>query len=500
MKSKIRNITQKTILVIGDVMLDIYFGGEVNRISPEAPVPIFKKNNEWHVLGGASNVAANLVAANQKVSVMSMIGNDINGEKLNELFEEIGVDSSLIGVWDKPTVTKTRFLAENNQQILRLDIENRSPLSDMEMQNLLLEFKNVVEKFDLILISDYLKGLLTFDFTQEIINIANKYEKKVIVDVKDPEFKKYKGAWLLKPNIKELNLLTKMPVNTDDNLIEASRFLIDRVGCEYVLTTCGARGMILVSLNDVYKLDIVSKSVYDVTGAGDTVIAYLAASIANGLDIKDAVRIANYAAGIQVGKVGTSLIYLHEVEKAMFSEEMHKEKKIFKINEHSELIKQVKVWRNNGEKIVTTNGCFDIIHRGHISLIEAAKKYGDRLIVLINADNSVKRLKGSNRPINSENDRALVIAALGEVDAVVLFDPALENKFILDADSICMDAKLKKYAQEAPMGILKLIAPDIHIKGGDYNIEQVPEAMYAKEFKAVPFIEGYSTTNIINKK
>lgn len=493
------NMKRSKILVIGDIMLDTYYKGEVTRISPEAPVPVFKKKAEKSVLGGASNVVANLVATNQEASILALLGEDNNGAKIKNLFHEIGVDSSLLKAWARPTITKTRFLAENNQQVLRLDVEDSRPISSKEANDLLDSFKRVVDDYDVTLLSDYMKGLLTYEFTRGVINIAKEHGKRVLVDVKDPNYEKYKGAWLLKPNTKELHNLTKMPVDTDENLVKAAKRLLQETRCEYVLTTCGAKGMALVGQGIVYHLDTVGKSVYDVTGAGDTTIAYITAAIAGGIDIKEAMKIANYAAGIQVGKVGTSAVYLHEVEEAMSSEGGYGKRKIFRLKERDDLKKKISEWRSKGESIVTTNGCFDILHRGHISLLEEAKTYGDRLIVLINTDKSVKRLKGPSRPINSEEDRAMVIAALDCVDAVALFDPLTDNKTILVHDLAGMSDELREIAINAPMGLLKLIAPDIHAKGGDHTAEQVPEAIYAKEYKAVPFVQGYSTTGTIEK-
>ena len=487
------------VLVIGDIMLDIYYSGEVSRISPEAPVPVFKKLSERCVLGGASNVVANLAAANQKASVLALVGEDEDGLKIRELFSEIGVDPALLTTWNRPTITKTRFLAENNQQVLRVDIEDSHPISSETVHKLLDNFKDAVDNFDFVLLSDYMKGLLTYEFSQGIIETSKAHGKIVLADVKDPNYEKYRGAWLLKPNIKELNALTKMPVSSYEELITAAKYLLGKAECEYVLTTCGAKGMVLVGKNIVYHLDTVGKSVYDVTGAGDTTIAYLTAALASGLDIKESMKIANYAAGIQVNKVGTSVVYVHEVEEAMTFRGGYKKQKIFRINEREKLSKQIADWHSKGETIVTTNGCFDIIHRGHISLLEEAKTYGDHLIVLINTDKSVKRLKGSGRPINSEEDRAMVIAALDCVDAVILFDPVSDNRAIPESDLSGMSEELKKVVMEAPMSILKFIAPDVHVKGGDYTFEQVPEAIYAKEYKAVPFVQGYSTSRTIEK-
>lgn len=490
---------EKNILVIGDVMLDVYYKGNIDRISPEAPVPVLRKNSEKCVLGGAANVAANLSAANQNVAVMALIGDDTNGKLIKELFAEVNVDSSLINVWSQPTITKIRFLAANNQQVLRMDIEEKNAISDDLVCKMLSDFENKVIQYDVILLSDYMKGLLTYNLVQGIINISKLYGKKVFIDVKDQEFQKYKGAYLLKPNKKELHELTKMPVDTEADVIAASAYLRSEAECDYILTTCGADGMIIVGDNIVKKMDTIGKAVFDVTGAGDTTIAYLTAAVANNIDILDAMKIANFAAGIQVGKVGTSLVYVHEVEDAMQNMNDKKQKKVYRMNDRFSIMNLLTQWRDKGETIVTTNGCFDIVHRGHISLLERAKKYGDHLIVLINTDDSVKRLKGEKRPINSEDDRAAVIAAIDCVDAVILFDPLIDNAELQKEDYNNLAPELLKTAHEAPMGVLKLISPDVHIKGGDYALEEVPEAIFAKKFYSVPYIQGYSTTQIINK-
>ena len=489
----------KEILVIGDIMLDTYYKGEVNRISPEAPVPVFKKKSEKSVLGGAANVVANLVAAGQKVSVLALIGSDSNGDLIRVLLNEIDVDTSFLEKWDRPTITKTRFLAENNQQVLRVDTEDSRPIDNELARHLIDRFSEIIDQFDLIVLSDYMKGLLTFEFTQWILHMANVNGKRVLVDVKDPHFEKYKGAWLLKPNTKELAALTKMSVSTEEELITAAKYLLNEAECEYILTTCGAKGMVLVSKDDVFHLDTVGKAVYDVTGAGDTTIAYLSAAIANGIEIREAMKIANYAAGIQVGKVGTSAVHLHEVEEAMAFGTGARKQKVFRLDERDKLKRIINEWRSRNETVVTTNGCFDIIHRGHISLLEKAKQFGDHLIVMINSDASVKRLKGPSRPINDEEDRAMVIAALDCVDAVAIFDPIMDNSILSEKDITGLSEERKKIASEAPMGLMKLINPDVHVKGGDYTVEQVPEAIFANKFRSVPFIMGYSTTKTIEK-
>ena len=483
------NLEENKILVIGDIILDIYFFGEVTRISPEAPVPIFNKKTEKYVLGGASNVAVNLVAANQDVTVFGCIGDDKNGHIISALFKEMGINDEGLFFTDRETTTKTRFIAENNQQVMRLDVENKSEYDQKFYDNIIHKYKNIVNNYKIIVISDYMKGLLSKNFLQSIINIAKKNNIKVIIDVKDSDYTKYAGAYLLKPNTIELQRLTNCITNSREDIINASLLLKEKTGCENVLTTCGNKGMVLVSSNCVKSINTAAKSVYDVTGAGDTTIAYLAACIANNYSLSDAMNIANHAAGIQVGKVGTSAVYIHEVQNSLLESRLNKAKPIFTISNRSELTDLVKAWKLDNKTIVTTNGCFDILHKGHILLLKKAKTFGDKLIVLLNSDKSVQRLKGVGRPINNENDRAMVLSALEYVDAVVIFDPDIEGKTEIP----------NSIAPEAPISVMQLIQPDIHVKGGDYTIEQVPEARYAKEFKTVNYLYGYSTSNTIWK-
>lgn len=467
-------IEKRNILVVGDMMIDTYYLGDINRISPEAPVPILNKKSEHSVLGGAANVAANLVAAGQSVYAMAIIGNDQNGNKLKNILLKQGVDTELLVALDRKTTEKTRFLASNNQQVLRLDIEDTDPLSNDDCKSMLKELQQRIAKFDLILISDYLKGLLTYDFTQGVIQLAKEKNVPVIIDVKDPNVNKYKDAYLLKPNLKELQALTGMSVESDEEIITASERLKNISNCEYILTTCGARGMVLIGNEEPYFIAAVDQEVFDVTGAGDTTIAYLATCIVNGFTMKESVDIANYAAGIQVSKVGTSSVYWREIREYLTDQDegiMHKYITGKAIDEFR---------KDNSEKrVVFTNGCFDIMHVGHLRYLQEAAKLGDVLIVAINSDASVKRLKGSERPINSESDRVEMMCALGFVDYVVIFD------------------------EDTPLNIIKKIQPDILVKGGDYSNEYV---IGTKEVEArggklvlIPFVEGKSTTNIIRK-
>lgn len=469
-----RQIRKKNILVVGDVMLDNYFVGDVRRISPEAPVPVFRKHSERSVLGGAANVAANLVAADQQVGMMSMVGEDANGEILMSLFEQKGVSTELIEKLSRSTTIKTRFLADNNQQLLRLDVEDTNPISKEECSAMLHKLEKVIGQFDLILMSDYLKGLMTQDFTQGVIKLAKKQGIPVVIDVKDPKYGKYYGATLLKPNLNELRALAGESAKTDEEIVSAAEELRKRCDCKYVLTTLGARGMVLVGDGEPYFIKSLAREVYDVSGAGDTTIAYLATCMANGLSIREAMNIANYAAGIQVGKVGTSSVCWQEVRDLISNENHGAYHKILTAEDVERFRKD-----NADKKIVFTNGCFDILHVGHKRYLQEAAALGDILVIGVNSDDSVRRLKGPDRPVNSEQDRAEILSALSFVDYVVIFD------------------------EDTPYELIKKIQPDVLVKGGDYKPEEVVgrDIVEARggRLELIQFVEGKSTTNIINK-
>ncbi len=470
----LNQINTRQILVVGDVMLDNYYVGDVRRISPEAPVPVFRKHSERSVLGGAANVAANLIAAGQQVSMMSIIGDDENGRRLMASFSEQGVNAKLVSKLQRSTTIKTRFLADNNQQILRLDVEDTDAISKKECQVMLEQLRESISQFDLILISDYLKGLLTQEFCQGVIKMARANNIPVIIDVKDPKYGKYYGATLLKPNLNELRSLTGKNVETDNEIVEASEELRKRCNCKYILTTLGGRGMVLVGDGEPYFVKSLAREVYDVSGAGDTTIAYLSTCIANGLPIREAVDIANYAAGIQVGKVGTSSVYWHEVRDLISNEDHGSIHKILTIEEINNFRKE-----NANKKIVFTNGCFDILHVGHKRYLQKAATLGDILIVGLNSDASVRRLKGPTRPVNNEQDRAEMLSALGFIDYVTVFD------------------------EDTPYELIKKIQPDVLVKGGDYKPDEVvgKDIVEARggRLELIQFVEGKSTTNIINK-
>lgn len=468
-------VKSRRILVVGDVMLDNYYSGEVKRISPEAPVPVFKKTSERSVLGGAANVAANLKSANQDVAMMTIIGHDDNGETLLRRFNEKYISTDLIEKTDRGTTIKTRLLADgNNQQLLRLDVEDTEPISKSDCYMMLKKLEQCIKQFDLILMSDYLKGLMTHEFTQGVIKLARKHGIPVVIDVKDPKYGKYYGATLLKPNLNELRALTGQNVKTDKEIVEASEGLRKRCNCQYVLTTLGARGMVLVGGGEPYFVKSLAREVFDVSGAGDTTIAYLATCIANGMAIREAVDIANYAAGIQVGKVGTSSVSWQEVRALISNENQGISHKILSQEDVSSFRQD-----NQGKKIVFTNGCFDILHIGHKRYLQKAAMLGDVLIVGVNSDESVHRLKGSDRPINNEQDRAEMLSAFGFIDYVVVF------------------------GEDTPYELIKKIQPDILVKGGDYKPEEVVGRDIVESrggrLELISFVEGKSTTRIIEK-
>jgi len=469
-----RMFQQRNFLLVGDIMLDVYYKGEVKHISPEAPVPVFKKSGEKFEMGGAANVAMNLVAANQKVSIFSIIGDDEKGAYILEALSEYGVDTEYLVKTNRCTTVKTRFLAENNQQVLRVDIEETQSVSDELINSFISVLEKRVTEFDIVLISDYMKGLLTYEFTQKIINIANKHQIRVIVDVKDQNAKKYKNAYLLKPNLNELYLLSKVHASDKSEIISAAKRLREENNVQYILTSRGSKGMILVGKEEIFSVQSVAKEVYDVTGAGDTTLAYLAVALANEIPINEAVRISNVAAGIQVGKLGTSTVNLLEVNEYLNGIDGYINQKLLKRSE-------IRQFRSSfiEKKLVFTNGCFDILHVGHVKYLHEAAKLGDILIIGINSDESIHRMKGEGRPVNTEEDRVALLCALECVDYVVVFE------------------------EDTPYELIQDIRPDVLVKGGDYKVEEVVgrDIVEARDgqIRILPYIDGKSTTKMIER-
>ena len=469
----------KKILVAGDIMLDTYRFGKVERISPEAPVPVFLETGRGRQTpGGAANAAVNLAAIGIGTDIFSTVGCDENGEILGKLLKEKNVGTQFIFRDSGSTTTnKLRYIGQNNQQILRIDTEDTTDIPACLVRNMLEDIRKKAGEYGLILLSDYKKGFLTEEIAQQLIALGNENQIPVLVDVKDTDYRKYRNAFLLKPNRQELRGIMGMAVGSMEEIKEASCRLCQKAACTYVLTTLGADGMLLVDGEGmIMQAESMAKEVYDVTGAGDTSIAYLAAGLLFGKGITEAVKIANYAAGVQVSKVGTSIVYPEEVKRAMRGSRNTAGKKLLDYYQAGGM-KELQEERKKGKKIVFTNGCFDILHAGHVAYLEQAKEMGDILVVGVNSDASVKRLKGNQRPVNPLADRMAVLSALRSVDYVVFFE------------------------EDTPFALIEKIVPDILVKGGDYQAADIVGADYVKSHggmvAVLPFVEGKSTTGLI---
>ncbi|APW66131.1 bifunctional heptose 7-phosphate kinase/heptose 1-phosphate adenyltransferase [Poseidonibacter parvus] len=460
------------ILVIGDLMIDHYLWGSCERISPEAPVPVINIQKENQALGGAGNVLNNLKTFGAKVSVISVLGNDSIASELKEMLENIDIQTNMLIEEENRKTTKKSRLIASQQQVLRYDKESTQNISD-ESASKILEFltKNI-SKYDVLLLSDYGKGVLTKKLTQEIISISNENKVKVFVDPKGNDYDKYKNAYAITPNKKEAIEATNIDIKDDSTLEKAIKELKTNYQLDLALITLSESGIAIY--DDKLRIKpTVAKEVYDVTGAGDTVIASIAFAIANGLDIDKAVEFANLAAGVVVSKIGSATASMDEIYE--YESSLHKSNSFSNIKNIDEIKAISKRLINQKKKIVFTNGCFDILHAGHVKYLEEAKSYGDILILGLNSDDSVRRLKGSNRPINNQEDRAYLLAALDAVDFVVIFN------------------------EETPYELIKLIQPDLLVKGGDYIGKTVVGKDIAKEVKLVEFVENKSTTKIIQR-
>lgn len=475
-KFNLSQINSKDILVIGDIMIDRYYKGETSRISPEAPVPVLLYKNQKDILGGAANVAANLTAAKQNVSLMSIIGNDKDGKILKNMLEEIGVNTDfLFEEEDRKTTVKTRFQGQNNHQMLRLDVEDKFNILESTQNKYIEMLESRVKKYDIVLISDYQKGLLNKEFLKQIIDICNNNNVKTIVDVKSKDLALYKNVWMLKPNLLELQGLSSMSISNDKEIEDSSEFVREKTNAKYVLTTRGGDGMTLVGKNIKKHFKCMSKQVFDVTGAGDTVLSYLAIGISNNLSMDESIDLANFAAGVKVSHVGTYAVTLEDVANYIdVNFELDYDNKIVDINKIEDVMKNYK-----DKKIVFTNGCYDVFHLGHASYLKEASKFGDILVVGVNSDSSVKRLKGESRPINNQYDRAELLSYLPFVDYIVIFE------------------------EDTPYNLIEKVNPLYIVKGGDYKIEDVVGRDIAEknggEVKIIPLVPGKSSTSVIEK-
>ncbi len=458
------------ILVIGDLMVDHYLWGSSERISPEAPVLIVDVENESKSLGGAGNVINNLLSFGSNVGVLSVIGDDETGEFIKETLLKKGVrDEGIFIEKGRKTSKKSRVVALH-QQIVRVDKESRNDIDEKLQKKILERFSQIVKNYDAVLLSDYGKGVLTKTLTEEIIKEANKRGKKVFVDPKGDDYSKYKGAFLITPNKKEASLAAKIDIKDEESLKEAGFKLKRELDLDYAVITLSEEGMAIFS-EDMIKIPTLAKEVYDVTGAGDTVLAAFGYAISCGFDIKESAYFANSAAAVVVGKIGSATATIEEV--ISYGHALHKCDSGEKIVSKENILNILK--NHQDKKVVFTNGCFDILHTGHVKYLQKAKSFGDILIIGLNSDDSVKRLKGEGRPINGFEDRAYLLSALECVDFVVGFE------------------------EDTPYELIKAIKPDILVKGADYKDKEVVGSDIAKEVRLVEFVEGKSTTNIINK-
>lgn len=467
---------QLKVLTVGDLMLDRYILGEVDRISPEAPVPVLRHAQRYERPGGAANVAMNLAGLGCQALLAGFWGDDTEAHELAHALEAAHIDTAGVVTTALPTISKTRIVGRT-QQLLRLDIESRERPSAENRQHLLDRVLALIDKVHAIVLSDYAKGALTAELCAAVIPAARRAGVPVFVDPKTPDLSKYSGATMVCPNLQELSAATGVDSHDLDALLAAGEQQRSEHNFHYLTATMSERGIRVLSDSGSFHSPARAREVFDVSGAGDTVIATLGASIAAGLSIETAVELANLAAGIVVGKVGTVPIAHHELITALTpSSALGAAEKILS-REH--LAVRIADWRASGETIVFTNGCFDLLHVGHVTLLEDCRRFGSKLVLGLNSDASVCRLKGPTRPVVGERERARVMAALAAVDAVVLFE------------------------EDTPLELIRSIHPDVLVKGGDYSVETVvghQEVLASGgRVEIVPTVEGFSTTNIVRK-
>ncbi len=464
------DFTKTKVLVVGDVMLDQYWSGVAERISPEAPVPVVKVIKDEVRAGGAANVALNIAALGANVSLVGAVGEDEFADKLTKVLDDAKVKTNWV-LSTSGTICKLRVLS-HHQQLIRMDFEK--PINKQVATKIAIVSSSLLQNFDAVVISDYAKG--TLGQVAKIINSAKQYNIPVFIDPKGKDFTRYAGAFLIKPNQSEFEQIVGVCVDENDIIIKAKN-LIAKLDIQSILITRSEHGMVLIEQNkEPFFLSSKTQEVFDVTGAGDTVIATLATMFASGNNLKNAVHCANESASIVVKKVGTSTVSKAELEQQLKENSRHQGYASMSIYEVKLL---VNIAQDKGEKVVLTNGCFDILHAGHVRYLNEAAKQGERLIVAVNSDNSIKKLKGDSRPIVDLSGRMELLSALSCVDWVVPFD------------------------EETPEKLICKLLPDILVKGGDYKPEQIAGSKCVwdngGEVKVLSFWDGYSTTNLVTK-
>ncbi len=463
------DFSQAKVLIAGDMMLDRYYYGTVSRISPEAPVPVVNVKSEIYTLGGAGNVVNNIKGLSAQCTIIGAAKKDDDaGRLLDNLFTNIQAKSFFIDA-DMPTISKLRVVG-SKQQIVRLDFEDIHVFSESVNNQIKSIFDAELLNHNIVVISDYGKGLCSPEICSHIIEQANKQNKKVIIDPKGSNWDKYNNAYLVTPNVKELSEVCGFEIeNKDDDVIKYGSIIREKYNLTYLIVTRSEKGITIIGENHIKTIPTQAMEVFDVSGAGDTVISSIAVFLGLNLNIDDAVYLANAAAGVVVGKLGTAPITLSELHYALSG---FRSSKVVAYNHIADIIKREKSFNKT---IVFTNGCFDILHRGHVTYLKHAKALGDILVLGLNSDASVKRLKGPSRPVNNEQDRAVVLEALECIDYIVIFE------------------------EDTPLNLIKNVMPDILVKGGDYKAEDVVGKEYAGRVEIIDFVEGYSTTSTINK-
>ncbi|MEM6995663.1 MAG: bifunctional D-glycero-beta-D-manno-heptose-7-phosphate kinase/D-glycero-beta-D-manno-heptose 1-phosphate adenylyltransferase HldE [Myxococcota bacterium] len=457
------------VLVVGDIMLDRWFHGRVRRISPEAPVPVVQVQREHESLGGSANVAANIAGLGARCTLAGMVGRDAGQQRLRSLLAAQHIETALVET-DRPTTTKARVLGDH-QQVVRLDFEESGAFEGTQGDALLAACRPVLDEAGLLILSDYGKGVCTPAVCQALIEAAKERGVPVLVDPKTTDWSRYAGATLVTPNFKELCEVLGRSIANDDREVEAhAPALIERFGLKGVLVTRSEQGMTLMRGQEALHIGTEARDVFDVTGAGDTVIGTLGTALAASVAMPDAVRLANRAAGVVVARAGSVPITLGALQDAAHDIGVGNE-----LAPRETLLARLDRERARGRSIVFTNGCFDVLHRGHLTYLRKAKALGDRLVVAINTDASVRRLKGPKRPVNAEGDRALMLASLAFVDYVCAFD------------------------EDTPADLIAAVKPDVLVKGGDYRLEEVVGREHAGKVVLIDFVDGYSSSAIIDR-
>ncbi len=475
-RSILTNIRNRKVLVVGDVMVDEYVWGHIDRISPEAPIQVVDVQSDNALLGGAANVAGNLVGLGARVYLAGAVGRDEKGALLKARLRDEGVRvQGLLTDAKRPTSVKTRIMGQN-QQLLRIDREHRAPLSGRSEERLLAYVRKQIPLCDAVILSDYGKGVLTDRILAETIAQARRCRKIVVADPKRKELRHYRGVTCLTPNRKEAAEALGLPLETPEQIHRGTRELQRLLKSPACLITLGKDGMALLDRDAFILIPTVAREVYDVSGAGDTVIAVFTLVTAAGHDFTTAAHVANTAAGIVIGKVGAARVSPQEM--LSYHGELLAPGDA-KILEAAELRERVRLLQTDGSRVVFTNGCFDLLHVGHIQYLQAARRLGDCLVVGLNSDASVRRLKGKRRPLISEEERAHILAALDCVDYLTVFN------------------------ESTPMKLIRSLRPDVLVKGGDYRKREVVGAQFVESYGGrvalVPVVQGQSTTHIVQR-